>query len=310
MDTNDINVINNNREQWLLNVRANRRHFVRKSPDIKGMVVFIVGAGPSLKKNVEHLKLIPKNGRGLIVACDVSLPYLYDNDITPDICFSLDSKDTIWKMINTRNINTEDITLICGVMSSPLLTDSWKGPKQFYLQKGIGYAEQMAYDLYMNTRIFKAKTDIRKDDNIGIENLDVIYKGILPSIITGGNVTAAAYSWSKTIFNAWKIVFVGSDFSWVEDKEFYIDGQFKAQGKQQIINNETMNHIDINGLNVYTNKTLLKFKNWHEEFSTLYPNTTINSTEGGIFGVNEEGLKVINSIDFMNLESAIKKYVL
>ncbi len=310
MDINDINIINSNSDRWLENVRANRRHFVKKQAEISGMVAFIIGAGPSLEKNVEQLKRIPKNSRGKIIACDVALPFLYENNIIPDICFSLDSKDIIWDMINSKTVDTSEIILVCGIMASPLMTDGWKGPKYFYLQKGTGYASKIANDLYMTSIIYKAKNNITKNDNIGIENLDILFSGIVPSIITGGNVSSAAYSWSNSVFNAYKIIFVGSDFSWENDEKYYMDGYHKEQGESQINTNETNRYKDINGNDVYTNNTLLLFKKWHEEYASVFPNISVNATEGGIFGVEADGKKISNSIKFMTLENSINKYVL
>lgn len=88
----------------------------------------IVGIGPSLELNIEHLKMV--QGRGLLFAVDAVARRLIKEGITPDIVVSLDAKKgqySVWE-----GIDTSEIPLFISTFSHPDNYLQWKGPVLFF----------------------------------------------------------------------------------------------------------------------------------------------------------------------------------
>ncbi len=299
MSEKNIFMISRYEESWIDNIKENKFHFIKGNCIIPKISVFIIGAGPSLKKNVNQLKLIPKYSTGKIMAVDISLPYLYKNGIIPDYCISIDSDGRLFRMMDElENIDTTNIILLCSVNACPDLVNEWKGPKYFFMN----HVDNKIFEdrMISNTKTYKIDED---------ENIEIIFEGIYPEFYPRGNVTATAIQFIMKELNAWKIIFVGLDLSWSQASEFYVDNSNQMLGFERVNESKTILHKDINNNNVMTNISLFSFKKVHESYSEEYPNKFINSTEGGILGIDENGNKM-DSIEFLTLKQAIKKYVL
>ena len=66
---------------WVANVQANREHYRVGNPALLGMTAFVVGAGPSLRKNVAELKRVGK--LGVVICVDAAFRYLMSQGVTP-----------------------------------------------------------------------------------------------------------------------------------------------------------------------------------------------------------------------------------
>jgi len=87
----------------------------------------IVGAGPSLDKNIDELKRA--KGKSVIFATDTSLKYLFAHNIIPDYVVTLDSQKS---MVHFSDERWKTINLLCSIESNPILISSHKARKTFY----------------------------------------------------------------------------------------------------------------------------------------------------------------------------------
>lgn len=294
-------------DKWLENVKANRKYFMMGNCEVPGIISFIVGAGPSLEKNVEQLKRIKRSSKGMVICVDAALPYLIKRDIIPQFCISIDGDGRMWDMVNdVSGLDTSNITLFATLATCPELISNWKGPIYFFMLRS-GSAEHDA-KIYNLSRTYESKRDIKTGELISIEDINLLYAGITPDLIPGGNVTAAAYMVALVKLGSWKMVFTGLDLSWKKDENFYAGKANENMGHERVDAERKIIHRDMNNEEVYTNASLLSFKQIHEEYARSMPDRIINATEGGIFGVEADS-SLMKEIEFLTLEKAIDKYI-
>ena len=83
-----------------------------------GRAAIVVGAGPSLDKNVHELAAF--RDQVFIVACDAALATLRRNNITPDLVASTDHTEKVWRFFTGPGL--ENVPLACAPCSAwPLL---------------------------------------------------------------------------------------------------------------------------------------------------------------------------------------------
>ncbi len=294
-------------DKWIKNVKANRKYYMMGNCEIPGIVTFIIGAGPSLEKNIEELKRIEKSSKGFLMCVDAALPHMIEEDVIPHYCISIDGDERMWNMVNaTYGLDTSKITLITTLATCPELIANWKGPIYFFmLRSGSAEYDNMVYN---TSRTYEAKRDIKDGELLSLEDLDLVYSGIAPDLIPGGNVTAAAYMVAMYKLGSWKTVFTGLDLSWKDNNNFYAGKANEEMGKERIDSERKIIHKDLDGNDVYTNASLLSFKQIHEEYAMMMPNRIINATEGGIFGVEADGT-LMKEMEFLTLKESINKYV-
>jgi len=88
--------------------------------------VTIVGAGPSLDKNVAALARYAD--RTVIISCDAALQTLLRHDIKPDIIVAHEDCSTCWRFFQQHLSALTDIPLLAPYRSSELLTRRYPGP--------------------------------------------------------------------------------------------------------------------------------------------------------------------------------------
>lgn len=86
----------------------------------------LVAAGPSLAKNVSHLKAA--KGRSIIVAADSALKYLLDHDVVPDFVVSVDPQEATSRKFRGYDI-PQDVTLLYHPATHHELVNQFPGPK-------------------------------------------------------------------------------------------------------------------------------------------------------------------------------------
>ena len=86
--------------------------------------VILIGAGPSLKKNIKHLKKTKITKVAMLHA----LPFLEKEGITPDFIVHTDAMPTD-KVFVTES--SKDITMLANVIVAPSVFRKWKGKKKF-----------------------------------------------------------------------------------------------------------------------------------------------------------------------------------
>lgn len=289
-----------NTDRWKSNVMANRRHFEKGNPDLTGLTVYIVCAGPSLEKNIHHLKDVSE--RGVIVGVDASLRFMTSAGIIPEYCLMIDGSEKMLKMM--EGVDTTNITLVCTPSASPQAVDEWKGPK-FFVSTPFMYKDKV-HNHYHLTRVVKAKKDLKEGDELFLdEDYEVAFPGIDNVVLTGGNVSTAAHNFAIQSLRAQQVIFVGLDLSWEFTTHHYAGYEHQENVEDRSRNNGT--HLDWNGKEVYTNFGLISFKRWHEQVAQQMPGSVINATEGGILGIGQKG-EHFDYIEFLALEDAVAKY--
>lgn len=288
---------------WIANVTANRKHFLTPNPPLLGLTAFVVAAGPSLRKNVQTLKTI---GRlGVIVCVDAAYRYLVEQGVTPDYCVTLDADSRMVTMID--GVDTSLTTLVAQASASPSLVDYWKGPK--YFLRATGGSKELDDKLHAAHRIVKAKRAVLPGEEIDpIADIEVIFPGLNDALACGGNVTSYAHVFALSLLRATKVVFVGADYSWVDDEDFYAGGAHQKMARERMEGEQILSHKGLGGGECATNMTLFHLKSWHEELAVAHLNHCVNASEGGILGVSLQTGDALAGWEHLSLEAAIAKY--
>ncbi len=296
-----------NDKRWKRNIQTNKKHYIKGNPKLKGLVVYLIGAGPSLDKNVEELRNI--NKRGVIVCIDANFEYLINKGIVPEYCVSIDASDKIYDMIKSVIKKTKNTMLVSNAASNPKIIAAWKGERYFFISPDSRFPTKTEERSAL-TRYAVAKKDVKKGDEIKPNrHYKIIFPGIKIEIGSGGNVTTTAHVFSHQVLRAPTVVFVGCDFSWETASHFYSGRKHQKNIRARTLNEQILSHYDINKKRICTNISLESFKRWHEQVAMMSPGTeSINATEGGILGVDAATGKHEPFIKFMKLKDAIKKY--
>ncbi len=293
-----------NKDIWKENVLKNRIHFSKGNPDLTGLSVFILAAGPSLEKNIKELKEMSE--RGVIICLDAAYRFVLSQGIKPDMMMMIDGSEKIGEMI--KGCETKETTLICTPSSSPDVVTAWEGPKFFVTTPSAGVERE--HNTAHLTRIVKAQKDIKSGDEI-IADVDykVEFEGVNLQILTGGNVSTAAHSFALRALKAQQIIMLGCDLSWTHESHHYAGHEHAENTKLRAahVAGEYMTHKDLNKVDVNTNFGLFAFKRWHEQVARTAPGSLINATEGGILGVDREGEKY-KFVEFLTAKEAVAKY--
>ncbi len=278
-------------ETWLANTRANKErfgHFAGASMGklwgvLKNQPAIVVGAGPSLRKNVHELKRAKEQGIK-ILACLHSFSFLIDNGIEPDYFVSIDAAPEVVDLI-TRGGKmppscylelSRKFTLLAATISHPKLFDEWKGNVLF----GHCLSGSLEFD--------------NKSKEIESFNMN---------LSTGGNVLGACFYIAKSIMGANPIVFVGADMAYAPDGEFYAAGHtydYEHFDAGDVVAK------DIHGTDVRTHRAFFNFKTWFDSICRRVPGIYINATEGGILGAYEQGN--LACYQYMSLQKVLHMY--
>ena len=148
--------------------------------------VAVVGAGPSLDKNAEHLRDFP----GIIIACDRAAMVLTARGITPDLVVCVDPRPEVMADF-LRYPENRDQKLVLSVLCDPEVARVWKGEK-FYMST-----------LHPGTQFF---------DRV----LPSLFPG-MPATFACGNVGNSGLQIAEWI-GAEKVVLVGQDYGYADGK--------------------------------------------------------------------------------------------
>lgn len=220
--------------------------------------VAIVGAGPSLDKNVEHLRNFP----GLLIACDRAAIALTARGIHPDLVVCVDPRAAV--MAEYLNYpENRDQTLVLSVICDPDVARAWRG-KKFYMST-----------IHPGTQLF---------DRV----LPDLFPG-MPGMMAAGNVGNTAVQLAEWI-GAEKIVLVGQDYGYAGDKmacdqwvrfpnsqwaRFEETAAERAAKLEQRTGKVVVDGIETYGQFVGYRKTLMEMvKSWELNI--------VNATEGGL----------------------------
>lgn len=210
---------------------------------------FIVGAGPSLDKNIEELKRA-KN-RGFIIACDTAVKPLLAHGIVPDLYVLVDGLKPL-HLIQTEG--TEDIPLLTSATAAYAYLNQNKSIKIFY-----------------------------NENDVLINRLFVQNGKSFPTMPCGGSVATSAFAFAYLI-GIKNIVLVGQDLAF-SGKYAHANGTFDKK-EDEVIEDDTF-LVDGNyDEKVKTREDFYTYLKWFEyyiegckEYEPEF--RVINATEGG-----------------------------
>lgn len=284
--SNDKITIDSWRNTWINQTKANHAiHGPFKDKSIGKLFnsqrhkpIFVIGSGPSLKKNAHLLKDNP----GIpVISCLHNFHFLEDLGVNVDYYVSLDAGPlTIDELSEGGDASvdywekTKGKKLLCYIGTHPNLLAKWKGEIYFF-----------------NAPV--------PDQQIETE-IDAIERFKL-YVSSGGNVLGAALYIAKAYLGSSTTIFLGADFSFSYDEKFHgWDSKYDATLGSYIRVN------DVYGVPVKTWRSYENFRAWFDWVSLNVPGEYINATEGGCLGAYREGN--IRSIKQMDLQDVLKRF--
>lgn len=231
----------------------------------KDRPVFLIGAGPSLQKQIPLLKKV--QNQYLLIAVNTSLPYLLEKGITPHFVVTVDPQDKVYRyflpLIQKKPQKVP--ILIAEPTICPKIVKNYPGPILFcqvgFLQSWVGQFAPLKGELDM-----------------------------------GGSVITAAFSLARQM-GAKPIVFLGTDMAYTKktlhfrgaelEKE-WLYSQTKIHSLEQqnydfLKKTKLFSYPGFYDKPVYTDMRFLTYINWLEKNFRLFPELlVINATEGGI----------------------------
>ena len=254
--------------------RLSKTRGVKKLFDrFNGLPAVLVGAGPSLDKNVHFLPHV--KGKAVIISCDAALRVLQRHSVMPDIVVNLDPQQTVLHFF--EGVETRNLTLIAPTIASPQLCDNWRGNLFFY--------NKFAPDIPALAQISARHAD-------------------LGALTPGGTVLSIAFDLAfKT--GADPIAFIGQDLSYPERNAYAAGSHFENFSAKEIIDlpgDNIVEEYDIFGRKLKTHKAMAVTKKWFDwAFKTWDP-----ERKKKIFNCSESG--ILTEIPFTTFREFASRY--
>ncbi|WP_250278529.1 motility associated factor glycosyltransferase family protein [[Clostridium] colinum] len=238
---------------WARNNFANIRSIFNcyKLEDFKNIFkdkpIIVVGAGPSLNKNVKLLKKI--QGKICIISAFSAAKVLEENNIKPNFLTTIDSRQYGIKEFE------KNIPIICTKDANKELLLSHRANKIISL----------------------------KDDYEFLK--EVIGENFVEDDVTYGCGTVSFFSTDiARFFGASEIILIGQDFCWTKEK-IHADGTVHKATKEYLsYHHYRIKEKDIYGNTVYVNEAFKIYKKGFDEYTKILPYGVklIQATEGGL----------------------------
>ncbi len=265
---------------WIKNTIENGKEFSKynKIVELKNrfsnVPAIIVGAGPSLGKNIELLKFA-KN-KALIICVDTVMKEI-EKYVEPDIVVALDSGEALLDYINFEN--SESKVLFADVTLSPKVIEKWNGKIYWFISgfSSIPYLDEII------------ERDFLDNDEVGRTS-------------AGGCVVNSAIYIARKILNCDPIILLGADCGFYDIKQHHHGSANSLEEKNVIEIDE-----DIYGNSIYTTGVYQMYRYWAERFvSNEYKNEIDNND--GLYINATEGGTIRNGWVIMKFKSVISKY--
>lgn len=227
-------------------------------PVFKGKDLIIVGAGPSLDKNLDYLKKFSVKENINTICVGKVAKKLISNNIIPDYIVMIDGKaGTRWQI---RGIENCGVPLIYLSTVAHNVTADYQGKRYIAYQEGIEQSKEYAD------------------------------KNNLMAFQSGGSVATFAIDMAIRM-QCSRVICVGLDMGYIGDNTH-------AEGiGKKIKNKKTLREVEgVGGGEVYTSKTLDIYRRWIERRIENVKNIEfINASSGArIHGMKEKSMKEIN----------------
>jgi hypothetical protein len=248
---------------WQQNFQANRKS-IEQNPGIialknkfHNLPFIVVGAGPSLDKNVHFLHRA--QNKAVIISCDAALKSLIGHGIVPDFVVCLDPQEDISRFL--VNVPHKGITLVVPSIVHPHVIQIWESDVLFY--------NKFAPDIPTLVEIQKIVPHI----------------GILTP---GGTVLSVTYDLAFQAGGT-PIIFVGQDLSYPKKKSHSHESEAAGKGLKFTMEKQKDHLVletDINGQSLRTLKSMSVSKQWFNwAFTTWERENSLN-----IFNCSEAGI--------------------
>ena len=248
---------------WQRNFQANR-NAVERNPGVialknkfRGLPCIVVGAGPSLDKNIRFLHRA--QNKAVIISCDAALKPLMGQGIVPDFVVCLDPQEEISRFL--VNVPHKGITLVVPSIVHPHVIKLWENDVLFF--------NKFAPDIPTLVEIQKIVPHI----------------GILTP---GGTVLSVTYDLAFQAGGS-PIIFVGQDLSYPKKKSHSHGSDAAGQGLKMMMEKHKDHLVletDINGQSLRTLKSMSVSKQWFNWAFTTWKRENLlsvcNCSEAGI----------------------------
>ncbi|MDI6786105.1 MAG: DUF115 domain-containing protein [bacterium] len=242
------------------------------SNKFKNIPTIIVCAGPSLDKNIKHLKKV--NNRALIICTDTALKTMLKNNILPHMVITVDgTMKNYCKCYQNLNI-PKNIYLVSDLIVYPKTFSKFTLSNIFILNDGHPLVQWLGRFLGFDSYIPR-----------------------------GGSVSTAAFNLALKLGSD-PIIFIGQDLSFPEGKLYSKEVLSKDRNhlKNELINfsPQLIEVSDIFGRKVVTSRALYGFIKWFENRASHFKVNCINATEGGA---------LMQGFSNLTLNETIKNYL-
>ena len=248
---------------WQQNFQANR-NAVERNPGVialknkfRGLPCIVVGAGPSLDKNIRFLHRA--QNKAVIISCDAALKPLMGHGIVPDFVVCLDPQEEISRFL--VNVPHKGITLVVPSIVHPHVIKLWENDVLFF--------NKFAPDIPTLVEIQKIVPHI----------------GILTP---GGTVLSVTYDLAFQAGGS-PIIFVGQDLSYPKKKSHSHGSDAAGQGLKRMMEKHKDHLVletDINGQSLRTLKSMSVSKQWFNWAFTTWKRENLLS----VFNCSEAGI--------------------
>lgn len=265
---------------WKQNFLANL-DAIRHNPGVgalrnkfRGIPAIVVGAGPSLDKNIRLLRQV--ENKAVIIASDAALKPLLSLGVTPAFVACLDPQEDITKFL--KGVSPRGITMVAPTVIHPHVLELWEGEVVFF--------HKFAPDIPILTEI---------------QN-QVPHLGCLTP---GGSVLSVAYDLAFQSGSN-PILFLGQDLSYPKNQTHSRNSENAEQILGSTLETQRDNIVlerDMNGRTLPTLKSMSVSKQWFSWAFTTWKRQDkveiINCSEAGI---------LTDHCKLMPLSEAIFKY--
>lgn len=234
----------------------------------QGVPAIVVASGPSLDKNIHHLK--SAYGKALIIACDASMRACESNDVKPDAVASIERDEPTYTYYYKDRTYDKDIVLVGPGLLWPKIYEEYLG-KTIIMSKRFDGVENWWFNHF--------------------ENIEFVNQGQSSATVAFAVAKAAGCN---------PIILIGQDLAFTEGKKHSDLTHTEYEGVNDDREADGVYLEDYEG-NLLPSDIVYKiFKEWYEYQIALNSEIeVIDATEGGAY---IQGTKV------MTLEEAIKKY--
>lgn len=275
----DMNTIKKMSKVWTSNVFTNLKTIENQYPvnllanKFANKTALILGAGPSLKDNIQQIK--ENREKFVIFAVHKTLDTLKNYGITPDFCIIVDAQ-----------FIEQSIT------------------KDFEFIKNIHLISDIKSDTYARFLPFKRQFTYYSENNLLSEKL---YEktNLTKQLPTGGTSTICAYNCAK-FFGVKNIIFAGLDLAFKNDTA-YCDGKNVITTSQTkvTIQNLTVDTVEVKSITGEYIKTRKDYAYFIKQFEQLFAkDRNLNIYNLSSFGAFINGMKYVKAEEiFPELET-------